>query len=315
MYHIDWNQLSEIAFSPDNIPILVLMVLVPFYTFYGLKQAFANDRLIAQLEADPELARTHHRKVQPYQEGWPKVVHVWPYLLKIEFLAALVVTVILIVWAVTVNAPLEEPANPNLTMNPAKAPWYFLGLQEMLVYFDPWIAGVVLPGLIIGGLIMIPYCDVNPLGNGYYTFKQRKYAILTFVFGFHILWLLMTIIGVFIRGPQWMWFWPGMYWDHHRVIHETNQNLSQLVGLDHTTAPLAAGLFGAGVLAVYGVVMFVVIHKLYTKYKRNEYNAMNIYQYMIMQFFLISMVALPIKIALRLLFRIKYVLVTPWFNV
>ena len=95
----------------------------------------ANDRLIKQLEQDPKLAKTHHRKAEPWRPGWARELHVWPYLVRIEFLAAVIVTVILFVWSITLNAPLEEPANPNLTMNPSKAPWYFLGLQEMLVYF------------------------------------------------------------------------------------------------------------------------------------------------------------------------------------
>ena len=82
----------------------------------------------------------------------------------------------LMVWSLTLNAPLEEPSNPNVTMNPAKAPWYFLGLQEMLVYFDPWIAGVIMPTLIIVGLMAVPYIDNNPLGNGYYTYRQRRFA-------------------------------------------------------------------------------------------------------------------------------------------
>jgi len=84
-------------------------------------------------------------------------------------------------------------------MNPAKAPWYFLGLQEMLVYFDPWIAGVVMPTLIIFGLMVIPYIDTNPLGAGYYTWKQRKFEIGTFLFGFIVLWISMITIGTFIR--------------------------------------------------------------------------------------------------------------------
>ena len=134
-----------------------MVFLIPFYVWYGFRQALANDRLIAQLEADPALAKTHHRKTYPFQPSWSKEVQVWPYLLRMEFLAALIVTVILFVWSITLNAPLEEPANPNVTMNPAKAPWYFLGLQEMLVYFDPWMAGVVLPTLIIVGLMAIPY--------------------------------------------------------------------------------------------------------------------------------------------------------------
>ena len=206
---MDFHQLWTILSTPDNVPIVLLLLVVPFYTWYGLRQAFANDRLIARLEADPALAKTHHRKTQPYKPGWDKEVHVWPYLLRIEFLAAIIVTVILMVWSITLNAPLEEPANPTLTMNPAKAPWYFLGLQEMLVYFDPWMAGVVMPTLIIIGLMVIPYIDTNPLGSGYYTFKQRKFAILTFIFGFLVLWVTMIIIGTFIRGPGWMWFWPG----------------------------------------------------------------------------------------------------------
>ena len=172
---------------PDNVPIVLLLFVVPFYTWYGLRQAHANDRLIGALEADPAMAKTHHRKTQPWKPGWAKEVHVWPFLLRIELLATIIVTVILMVWSITLNAPLEEPANPTLTMNPSKAPWYFLGLQEMLVYFDPWIAGVIMPGLIIVGLMVIPYIDANPLGNGYYTYKQRKFAIWTFIFGFIIL--------------------------------------------------------------------------------------------------------------------------------
>ena len=198
---MDWAQLWEIASAPDNVPIVALIVLVPFYCWYGFRQSFANDRLIAQLEADPAMAKTHHRKVQPWKMGWDREVHVWPFLLRIEFLATIIVTLILMVWSITLDAPLEEPANPTLTMNPSKAPWYFLGLQEMLVYFDPWMAGVVLPSLILVGLMAIPYMDANPLGNGYYTYKQRKFAILSFCFGFLILWLSMVVIGTFIRGP------------------------------------------------------------------------------------------------------------------
>ena len=163
-------------------------------------------------------------------------------MLRIEFLAAIIVTIILMVWSITLNAPLEEPANPNLTMNPAKAPWYFLGLQEMLVYFDPWIAGVVMPTMIIIGLMVIPYIDTNPLGSGYYTWKQRKFSIGTFLFGFIILWVAMIIIGTFIRGPGWQWFWPGQTWDHNRLIYEVNRDLPDIFGI---TSNMAKAIFGA----------------------------------------------------------------------
>ncbi len=309
---MDWHQLWKIASLPDNVPILLMMVLVPVYILYGLRQAFANDRLIKRLEADPQLAKTHHRTTFPHNESWPKRVHVWPYLLKTELLVTLIVTVILIVWSIVLDAPLEEPANPNFTMNPSKAPWYFLGLQEMLVYFHPWLAGVVFPGLIVAGLIVIPYCDTNPLGNGYYTYQQRKFSLWTFLFGFLVLWLALIIIGVFIRGPGWMWFWPGQTWDHHRQIHEINRDLHELIGI--TAQPLV-GIFGALVVGGYTVISSFAFHKLFVKFKPREYFSMSFIQYATMHFFMISMMALPTKILLRLVFRINYVWVTPWFNV
>src|SRR5712671_3880837 len=117
----------------------------------------------------------------------PDKVHTWPYLVRAEFIAGCILLLVLMVWSITVDAPMEEPANPTKTPNPSKAPWYFLGLQEMLVYFDPWIAGVVLPSMIISGLMLVPYCDKNPKGVGYYTLKERPLAVGTFMFGFLIL--------------------------------------------------------------------------------------------------------------------------------
>ena len=134
---MDWRQIWEICSAPDNVPIVGLIPLLCFYIYLAVKQARANDQLIEQLEADPAMAKTHHRKTWPFKPGWAKEVHVWPFLLRIEFLAAIIITIILMVWSITLYAPLEEPANPNLTMNPAKAPWYFLGLQEMLVTSIP----------------------------------------------------------------------------------------------------------------------------------------------------------------------------------
>ena len=149
-------------------------------------------------------------------------IHTWPHLVRMEFLVALFVIVALTLWALMVDAPLEEPANPTRTPNPSKAPWYFLGLQEMLVYFDPWHAGVVLPSLIIVGLMVIPYIDINPKGNGYYCFKDRKWEIGTFIFGFHVLWIIMIIIGTFFRGPGWNLFWPWQKWGAHKVVALTS---------------------------------------------------------------------------------------------
>src|ERR1700726_2401073 len=302
----DLRQIWEIASAPDNVPIVALLFLAPFYMWYALRQAVANDKLIAILESDAQAAKTKYRKTQQWDPKWEKEVHTWPYLMRMEFLVAILVTVLLMAWSLTLNAPLEEPANPNVTMNPAKAPWYFLGLQEMLVYFDPWIAGVVMPSLIIVGLMAVPYIDANPLGNGYYTYKQRKFAILTFIFGFIVLWVTMIVIGTLIRGPGWMWFWPGTTWDHNRLIFEINRDLPDIFGIKNS---LLKNLFGLIVIGVYAIAAGIGIHKLVksTPLSRKIYAAMSLLQYVTMQIFLIIMLALPVKILIRLLFRIKYV--------
>jgi len=130
-------------------------------------------------------------------------VKVWPHLLLEEFIAMLILFAGLIVFSTFLNAPLREVANPNLTPNPSKAPWYFLGLQELLRYFHPMIAGISIPTFILVGLAAVPYVDRNPsILPG-----DRKIAItlftVLFMFG-----AVLTIIGSFFRGPGYNWIWP-----------------------------------------------------------------------------------------------------------
>jgi len=326
----NWHQLWEIAAAPDNVPIVALLFMVPFYIWYAFRQALANDALIEKLEADPDAAKSAHRKTQPWHPKWEREVHTWPYLMRIEFVAAILVTVLLMVWSLTLDAPLEEPANPSVTMNPAKAPWYFLGLQEMLVYFDPWIAGVVMPTLIIIGLMAIPYIDANPLGNGYYTYKQRKFAHWTFGFGFIGLWVAMIIIGTFIRGPGWMWFWPTETWDAQRVEFAVNRNLDQIFGVDGSWlaylmpaasryyAPiLARMIFGIIPVLLYFLIGSYVVFRVMTStaFARKIFGRMTLLQIVTTNLLLVLMFSLPVKIVARLLFRIKYIWVTPWFSI
>src|ERR1044071_7795993 len=268
----DWHQLWTISSAPDNIPIVGMIPLVVFFTWLGLKQARDHDQLIERLEKDPQLAKTHHRKALPWRPGWARDIHVWPYLVRVEFLAALIVTIILFVWSITLNAPLEEPANPNLTMNPSKAPWYFLGLQEMLVYFDPWIAGVVMPSIIMIGLMVFPYVDSNPLGNGYYTLRQRRFSLLMFGWGF-LMWILLIVIGTFIRGPGWIWFWPGQTWDHNAVVFDKNVDLHDWIATSAIGKTLHLGfladkpwkwIFGFIVVSGFYVVGALFFHWLMT---------------------------------------------------
>ncbi len=130
-------------------------------------------------------------------------VHVWPHLLLGEFVAALFITAFLLVFSVFVNAPLLELANVNDTPNPSKAPWYFLGLQELLTMFHPMIAGVMIPGLVLGVMILAPYIDRNPANNPH----QRKFAVSLWTI--HLMfWAVLTIISSFFRGQGFNFTFP-----------------------------------------------------------------------------------------------------------
>ena len=130
-------------------------------------------------------------------------VHVWPHLLVVEFAAALFITAFSTVFSIFVNAPLLELANFNETPNPSKAPWYFLGLQELLTMFHPMVAGVTIPGIGIFLLILAPYIDKNPSHKP----EDRKFAISLMTI--HLMfWAVVVMIGSFFRGPGFNFVFP-----------------------------------------------------------------------------------------------------------
>ena len=243
-------------------------------------------------------------------------VHTWPHLVRAEFICGLITTIGLFVWSLLLDAPLEEPADATKTPNPSKAPWYFLGLQEILVYFDPWIAGVVLPSLIIVGLMVIPYIDINPKGNGYYTWKERKFAVGNFCFGFLILWVSLIIVGVFLRGPGWNFFAPWEEWDAHKVVALTNIDLNvllaNLTGLDFLRNPAIFAVVGMGIIGAYYSTA-VIYWKVKSKTSKTL-QELGVVRYGITAFLFLTMMALPIKMLLRWTFNIKYIVQLPWIN-
>jgi hypothetical protein len=264
----------------------------------------------APVPGNPEEVKSRAGKMRARIEvNLPDKVHTWPYLVRAEFIAGALFMILLTVWSIVLDAPLEEPANPNRTPNPSKAPWYFLGLQEMLVYFDPWMAGVVLPSLIIVGLMAIPYIDVNPRGNGYYTLKERPFAIASYWFGFFILWIVLIILGVFMRGPGWNLYLPGQYWDPHKVVALTNVDLPYAMGIKDYWLSAFFGLALIGLYYATGAAYY------YWRKNTEVIRKLGVARYGVTAFLFLTMMALPIKMVLRLFFNIKYILVTPWINV
>jgi len=293
------DNLLKLISKPDNVAIVIMIILIIVYTVWAFRQANANDR---------------RRRLGRNVEGsGDKKVETWPNLVRIEMLVSMVVIAGLMLWSILLDAPLEEHANPSVTPNPAKAPWYFLGLQEMLVYFDPWIAGVVIPGLIIFGLMAIPYLDINPKGNGYFTFSERKNAIIIFCFGFLMLWILLIVIGVFMRGPGWLWYWPWEAWDHNRVVFKANIDLTQYFGIDSRS--LTGSVIGGSVVILYFGLGMILPYFLWKKRKSDFLKRLGMMRYITLSFLFWAMIGLPIKIILTLTLNIKYLWVTPWFNI
>jgi len=147
------------------------------------------------------------RPAQPVVEADPDdEVMSWPHLLYRELVLLLALLVVLHVVALVFNAPLEEIANPTVTPNPAKAPWYFLGLQE-LVHYSAFVGGVLVPGVIVVALILIPFLDRTPGGSGAWLAAERRWANRLFA-AFALAAILLTVIGTFFRGANWAWTWP-----------------------------------------------------------------------------------------------------------
>jgi len=125
----------------------------------------------------------------------------------------LAVTGVLVILSIILQAPLLDPANFNATPNPSKAPWYFLGLQEMVSWGRPIWGGVIAPGLIILGLLLIPYADRNKRGVGVWFAPERRLACTLFLI-FSVAMTVVIVIGTFMRGPNWGFFWPWQQWPH-----------------------------------------------------------------------------------------------------
>jgi hypothetical protein len=291
-----------IVTKPDNVPIVGLIFLLVFFVWYSIREGVLNDRRIRAGQG-------------PVEKDESDRVWVWPDLVYTELISLIACSVILIVWSIFLKAPLEQPANPANTPNPSKAPWYFLGLQEMLVYFDPWLAGVVLPSLIIVGLICIPYIDKNPKGNGYFTFMERKVEITIFLFGFAVLWASLIVLGTFLRGPNWNFFGPFEFWDIHKLAALTNVNLAEYIWVRGLRTGLPQQwyireIFGIILVLFYVLALPVILAKGFFKV---YYEKLGAPRYYVTVFLFLMMMSLPIKMLSRWIFNLKYIVAIPEF--
>ncbi len=293
----------KIVTKPDNVPIVGLLFLIVFFLWLSMKQGYDNDARIAAGQRPNEA------------EDAKEKILVWPDLVYIEFICIILCSALLLVWAMSLQAPIEEAANPAVSPNPSKAPWYFLGLQEMLVYFDPWLAGVVFPSIIMFGLMSIPYIDNNKKGCGYYTFQERRMAISIFMFLWLVLWMFLITVGTFLRGPNWNFFGPFEYWDLHKLEALTNINLSEYIYMIWMKRELPTNILlrevgGFIVLFIYLAGMPWLLSKTLLK---NVYKNLGPLRYSVFVVLLLLTASLPIKMLLRWAFNVKYIIAIPEF--
>jgi quinol-cytochrome oxidoreductase complex cytochrome b subunit len=140
------------------------------------------------------------------EKGPEETVHTWPHLIVRELLLFLIVCIVILAVSLVFDAPLEEPANPLHSTNPAKAPWYFVGIQE-LVSYSAFLGGILIPAVIVLSLLFLPYLDRNPTGTGVWFSGNRKAGILLFSL-FVVTMIILIVIGEFFRGPNWALYWP-----------------------------------------------------------------------------------------------------------
>ncbi|MDP6762780.1 MAG: hypothetical protein QF860_07950 [Planctomycetota bacterium] len=297
---------NRIITKPDNVPIIILIFSVVYFSWLSLRRAYVNDERLKQ--------------GKPSMEGElsKQKVFTWPDLVYIELICMVLFTAALIIWSVGIEAPIEEYAATARTPNPSKAPWYFLGLQELLVYFDPWIAGVLLPSYIIVGLMAIPYLDVNPRGNGYYTFDERPFAISFFWVGFLLFWVSFVILGTFLRGPNWSFFGPFEYWDLHKLEPMVNVDLStyfwvELLGQPRPGSPLLREAPGIVLILGYFLILPKLLERPLLKSlydgRREHLIRYHVFMHLMLWFGLV-----PLKMLLRWTVSLKYFVGIPeWF--
>jgi hypothetical protein len=296
----------------DHLAVLMALGVTAFFVWFGIRQAVANDE---RMKAGQK----------PWEALYAEKVPTWPDLVYIEAICAVIVLGGLVLWGLAVKAPLEAPANPAVTPNPAKAPWYFVGLQELLVYFDASIAGTVLPLLAVIGLLVLPFLDSNPKGCGYYTLRERPVAIAVFLFGFLGLWWYLILVGMFFRGADWAFVRYSPSATEELEVAEAANTLSAIVwekclGIslfrEADRLPrvyryvLALGRELPGILLL-GAYFLGLPWWLARNLCRQIYEKLGKGKYWFLQLLLLTMLFIPLKMLLRLLCNLSYVLALP----
>jgi hypothetical protein len=280
--------LGELLGEPDRLAFLLLLGLV-----------------LATLGLGGWLARRGRLRSFSDEEraAGAEPVACWPYLVRLELVAALATLLVVSWWAMFLPLELGPPADPTVTPALAKAPWFFVGVQELLQYFDPWLGGVMLPLLSLLGLAALPYIDRDPRGTGRHELRPAALIALLALLG---LWLVPAGVGLFLRGEHWSW---GPIW-RSAVLDQPVAPVMASLGERLRLGPLGGQVLGAALCLGPFLLLGLGWRML-----RDRFATLGLARYLIAGSLLILLAGVGLKVVLVLALRARYLWGTPWFRI
>jgi hypothetical protein len=273
--------------EPDAVALLLLLALVVGAVAVALRAGRRHDRE-ARAVAERELVST------------------WPHLVRLELIAALATLLLVSWWAIGLAVPLGPPADPSVTPAVAKAPWFLVGVQELLQYFDAWLAGVVLPGVLIAGLCALPYLDRGE-GSGFYTWRGRP-VVLGLTLALLVIWLAPLVVGLLWRGEHWA-LQPA--W-RPSTPDEVSPRLLLSIAERLRLGPAAGQLLGAGLC----LGPFLLVPLAWLRLRRRAWAArLGAARFCTAGALLVIGAGVVLKVVLVGALDIRYLWVTPWFRI
>jgi hypothetical protein len=286
---------SFLAREPDAVALLLLLVLLGGALLAALLFARAADRARVRPARGPG---------EPPEER--ALVSTWPHLLRLELLAALAALLLVTWWALLVDLPIPGPADPRTTPRLAKAPWFFLGVQEMLHSFDAWLGAGVLPLVMIVGLAALPYLDRRRETG--YSLRDPVPLLVTALL--LLLWIAPALVGLFGRGEGWVLEAP---WSPPRPDEPVAPAPLELADLLGVPPPLGRAL---GAVLAFGPFAALLGAWPLLRRRRAAWAArVGLGRYLVSGALLVSMAGLLLKVFLRVVLDLRYLLVTPWFRI
>lgn len=284
--------LDHLLQQPDALALVALVVLLAATVLVGIVAARRRDARPAEGPA-----------------GDQEMVTTWPHLLRLELIAGLAALLVVTWWAIALELRPGTPADPTVTPAIAKAPWFFVGVQETLQYFDAWLAGAVLPLVMILGLCALPYLDRNPEGNGRLTLRQRPLALLV-VAGLLVMWLLPMVVGQLCRGEHWL-LQPA--W-HPAPVDPPLPPAQQLSLADRLGLGLAASQLLGGAVCVGPYAALVLLWRPLSR-RHGWIARTGIVRYLVAGALLVTALGVAVKVALVATLDLRYLWVSPWFRI